>query len=323
MSVYTQLETHDFETILSQYALGTLVKFEGIAAGIENTNYKITLDKASIQTPYFLTIFEEISCSELDFFMPFLSHLKKNGCKLPEPNGNFNGVFLFTVETEGPDASTIVKNGAIFECLSGGHVDAINALHCELIGQELANIHLAGDSYPQIHENSRGFYWLQKQINGGQLKISAGDQALLAEALGSLQGSWSEWNQNSNLQKGFIHADLFPDNCLFTNDTELSGVIDFYAGGHDFLTYDLAITIMAWCQTPEFEMDSNLAEAMLKGYESVRPLHEDELMALPEFIRLATLRFWISRLVAQEQLADAALTTPKDPDEMKTLLLSL
>ena len=323
MSVYTQLETHDFETILSQYALGTLVKFEGIAAGIENTNYKITLDKAGIQTPYFLTIFEEISCSELDFFMPFLSHLKKNGCKLPEPNGNLNGVFLFTVESEGADNSKVIKNGAIFECLSGGHIDDINTLHCELIGQELANIHLASQSYPQIHENSRGFYWLQKQINGQHLNVNADDQSVLLDSLKRLQASWGEWNQNSNLQKGFIHADLFPDNCLFANDTQLSGVIDFYAGGHDFLVYDLAITIMAWCQNSQFEIDATLAEALLKGYESVRPLHEDELMALPEFIVLATLRFWVSRLVAQEQLADAALTTPKNPDEMKKLLLSL
>lgn len=320
MSVYTQLETHDFETILSQYALGTLVKFEGIAAGIENTNYKITLDKAGIQTPYFLTIFEEISCSELDFFMPFLSHLKKNGCKLPEPNGNFNGVFLFTVKDP---ASGEMKNGAIFECLNGGHLDSIKTTHCELIGQELANIHLAGQSYPQIHENSRGFYWLQKQINGQHLQVSADDQILLVDTLKRLQASWGQWNQDSNLQKGFIHADLFPDNCLFANDTELSGVIDFYAGGHDFLVYDLAITIMAWCQTPEFTIDATLADALLKGYESVRPLHENELMALPEFIVLATLRFWVSRLVAQEQLADAALTTPKNPDEMKRLLLSL
>lgn len=320
MSVYTQLETHDFETILSQYALGTLVKFEGIAAGIENTNYKITLDKAGIQTPYFLTIFEEISCSELDFFMPFLSHLKKNGCKLPEPNGNFNGVFLFTVKDP---ASGEMKNGAIFECLNGGHLDSIKTTHCELIGQELANIHLAGQSYPQIHENSRGFYWLQKQINGQHLQVSANDQILLVDTLKRLQASWGQWNQDSNLQKGFIHADLFPDNCLFANDTELSGVIDFYAGGHDFLVYDLAITIMAWCQTPEFTIDATLADALLKGYESVRPLHENELMALPEFIVLATLRFWVSRLVAQEQLADAALTTPKNPDEMKRLLLSL
>ena len=320
MSVYTQLETHDFETILSQYALGTLVKFEGIAAGIENTNYKITLDKAGIQTPYFLTIFEEISCSELDFFMPFLSHLKKNGCKLPEPNGNFNGVFLFTVKDP---ASGEMKNGAIFECLNGGHLDSIKTTHCELIGQELANIHLAGQSYPQIHENSRGFYWLQKQINGQHLHVSADDQILLVDTLKRLQASWGQWNQDSNLQKGFIHADLFPDNCLFANDTELSGVIDFYAGGHDFLVYDLAITIMAWCQTPEFTIDATLADALLKGYESVRPLHENELMALPEFIVLATLRFWVSRLVAQEQLADAALTTPKNPDEMKRLLLSL
>lgn len=318
MSVYTQLSQQDFESILSQYCLGQLVTFEGIAAGIENTNYKITLNKAGSQHQYFLTIFEEISCAELDFFMPLLAHLKNNQCKLPEPKANFNGQFLFTVQ-DGAQS----KYGAIFECLEGGHIDQIQNHHCKLIGQELAHIHLAGLSYKQNHENNRGYYWLQKQISGQLLNVSQENQDLLSKTLQSLQSPWTDWNQNPNLKKGFIHADLFPDNSLFKDDQTISGVIDFYAGGKDFLVYDLAITIMAWCQTTEMTLDSDLANTLLKGYESIRPLHQDELLALPEFIRLATLRFWVSRLIAQESAGDAALTTFKDPDEMKRLLLSL
>ena len=71
MSVYTQLDSKQFDSILSQYNLGRLHAFEGIAAGIENTNYKITLNTSNGNAVYFLTIFEQLHKQELNFFIPF------------------------------------------------------------------------------------------------------------------------------------------------------------------------------------------------------------------------------------------------------------
>jgi len=41
MSVYTELTHADISAILADYSLGTLTAFEGIAAGIENSNFFI------------------------------------------------------------------------------------------------------------------------------------------------------------------------------------------------------------------------------------------------------------------------------------------
>lgn len=312
MSVYTELNHEDFRQILSNYDLGRLTHFQGIAAGIENTNYKITLQKGDQTRDYFLTVFEHLNQSELGFFIPLLHHLDVTHCQVAGPVNQINGEFVFTIHN---------KVAAIFECLSGGHVETINENHCRVIGGELARIHMAAKTFPQQHDNSRGFYWLQKQIQNNQLTINTGDQDLLQQYLVECQRYWKAW-QALDLPRGFIHGDLFPDNCLFNEDDSLSGVIDFYAGGQDFWVYDLAILMMAWGQNGK-QFNSKLKQAVLSGYEDVRELTENERNALPNFIRLACLRFWVSRLIAQQEQKGASLTTEKEPDEMKALLLSL
>ena len=313
MSVYTTLNQHDFDSILSQYSLGRITSFEGIAAGIENTNYKIHLQTSNSKNVYFLTIFEQLDRSALDFFIPFLAHLKQQGCALPAPKANFNGEFLFRIHN---------KWGVIFECLEGAHLDVADQKHAYRIGEELARIHLAAKSFSQPSNNPRGFYWLLKQVNNPQLQLSESDLSLLKNEMHTMQQHWQAWSQ-MDLSKSFIHGDLFLDNCLFTKDDKLSGVIDFYAGGFDYCVYDIAICIMAWAQTPVHQLDQRIAQAIVDGYTNVKSLSLDEKNQLPNFIRLAVIRFWVSRLIAQSEQQGAALTTFKDPNFMKQLLLTL
>jgi homoserine kinase type II len=313
MSVYTQLQTQDFERILSQYNLGKLITFEGIAAGIENTNYKLTLQKDGQTQFYFLTIFEQLKKSELEFFMPLLSHLQDNDCQLASPIKSIHGDLTFTIKK---------KDAAIFYCLPGKTLSTPNVNQCRLIGAQLAKVHKAAQTFTQSHDNNRGFYWLQRQVHCKQLKLTQANQQIMETELVHLQACWQQWGEDNALPKGFIHADLFPDNSLFVGDT-LSGIIDFYAGGSDYWIYDVAICIMAWCQSDKQTIDGSLKSALLEGYQSQRQLSQSEIKSLPDFLRLAVLRFWISRVLVQNQQQQASLTTFKDPNEMKALLLNL
>ena len=53
-------------------------------------------------------------------------------------------------------------------------------------------------------------------------------------------------NWPKNLPRGIIHADLFPDNVFF-KEKNITGILDFYFSCFDYLIYDIAIVINAWC----------------------------------------------------------------------------
>jgi len=313
MSVYTQLSQQDIQSLLTQYNLGQLVAFEGVAAGVENTNYRLTLKKGGQETAYFLTLFETLEKGELDFFLPLLSHLQQQGCSLASPIARLNGDLVMTIKQ---------KPAAIFNCLAGGHPE-LTVEHCDVLGEALARIHLAGKTFDQQRDNTRGFYWIQNQIKTRNIAVSDDDYALLQDEWQALREHRLQWESRSQqeLPVGIIHGDLFDDNALFDGDM-LSGVIDFYNACSDYWCYDLAITQMAWSLSGT-ELEVARANALLAGYQRVRPLTEAEQKALPQFLRMAALRFWLSRLHTQKQQQGVAMTTEKAPEQMRDLLVWL
>ena len=95
----------------------------------------------------------------------------------------------------------------------------------------------------------------------------------------------------------------------------MSGLIDFYFACTDFLAYDLAICLNAWCFEPDGSFNITKGMAMIDGYEGVRPLSQAEVVALPTLARGAALRFMLTRLVDWLNVPAGALVKPKDPLE--------
>lgn len=62
----------------------------------------------------------------------------------------------------------------------------------------------------------------------------------------------------------------------FFQNGQVSGLIDFYFACTDFLAYDLAICLNAWCFRDEKTFEPSFAAAIMQGYESVRPLSDAE-----------------------------------------------
>jgi homoserine kinase type II len=128
-------------------------------------------------------------------------------------------------------------------------------------------------------------------------------------ALAELEKSWP-----AGLPEGVIHADLFPDNVFFIED-RLSGLIDFYFACNDYLAYDVAICLNAWCFEADGAFNHTKGMALIDGYVSVRPLESREANALPLLARGAALRFFLTRLHDWLTTPEGALVVKKDPLE--------
>ena len=140
-------------------------------------------------------------------------------------------------------------------------------------------------------------------------ELQPGLAAELGEELGFLEAAWPR-----ELPTGIIHADLFPDNVFF-RDRELSGLIDFYFACTDFLAYDIAICLNAWCFEPDLSFNVTKARLLVGHYRAARPLGEAELAALPLLARGSALRFLLTRLYDWLNQTEGALVRTKDPLE--------
>ncbi|MBY0432103.1 MAG: phosphotransferase, partial [Rhodospirillales bacterium] len=113
---------------------------------------------------------------------------------------------------------------------------------------------------------------------------------------------------------GIIHADLFPDNVFFLGN-QVSGIIDFYFACNDYLAYDIAICLNAWCFETDYSFNATKARMLLSAYRRVRPIQAEELEALPLLARGSAMRFLLTRLYDWLNTPPGAFVKRKDPLE--------
>jgi homoserine kinase type II len=180
------------------------------------------------------------------------------------------------------------------------------------LGQALAAFHIAGADFPMHRTNDLSVAGWRPLFNACADRadtVTPGLRDELEEELNVLEAQWP-----MDLPAGVIHADLFPDNVFFLGD-DLSGLIDFYFACNDFLAYDIAVCLNAWCFEPDTSFNITKARRMLRAYRDVRPISEQEMTALPLLSRGAALRFLLTRLYDWLNQIEGALVKPKDPQE--------
>lgn len=302
MSVYTLIERDELEAFLRHYTLGELVAYEGISAGIENTNYFVTTRDQQMV----LTLFENHSAGELGYFLDLMAFLAEHDIPSAHPVADNNGCYLR--ELKGKPAALVMR-------LNGGGIEQPNTTQCAAIGQALGQLHRNGQAFEGQRDNDRGPHWWRTTRDALSGKLESDDQALLDEEL-AFQAS----HRFATLPRGVIHADLFRDNALFEGNN-LTGLIDFYYACNDVLLYDVAVTLNDWCSHEDGSIEPQKARALLDAYRRERPLDEAEVEAWPVILRAAALRFWLSRLQDMHFPREGELTHIKDPDVFRQILL--
>jgi homoserine kinase type II len=300
VAVYTDINEDDLTRFLAAYDAGNLMSYKGIAEGVENSNFLLHTDKA----PYILTLYEKrVDPGDLPFFLGLMQHLADRGLSCPLPVARRDGAML---------GELAGRPAALISFLEGMWLRKPEARHCRDVGVALAQMHLAGEGFAITRPNALSVAGWRPLWEKSAPQADEVESGLAEEIRAELDFLESHWPKD--LPAGVIHADLFPDNVFFLDD-HLSGLIDFYFACNDFLAYDLSVCLNAWCFEKDWSFNITKGKAMIEGYQSVRPLSEAEIAALPVLSRGSALRFFLTRLYDWIMTPPGAMVTKKDPKE--------
>lgn len=300
MAVYTDITEAELTAFIADYDVGELQSYKGIAEGVENTNFLLHCTGGN----FILTLYEKrVNPDDLPFFLKLMEHLAKNGISCPLPVPTKSGKVLGRLAG---------RPAAMITFLEGMWMRRPSVEHCREVGAALANMHKAGADFEMTRQNSLAIedwrpLWNQCILAHPDLNTALRDE--VERLLAKLETNWP-----NDLDRGVIHADMFPDNVFFLGG-ELSGIIDYYFACTDAYAYDVAICLNAWCFEADHAFNITKGRALLNAYDKSRPFSEKERAALPILSLGASLRFMLTRLYDWVTTPEGSLVVKKDPEE--------
>ena len=333
MSVYTQLTDDQFASFCQRFGV-SFARAIPITQGIKNSNWFIqTTDDTDGTYSYVFTLFEERPPADIEKMAVILNQL--NG-KLPvaaplavmdatiadaDADADADSDKCYVIHYEGK-AITLVP------CLVGSHPEQTTQAMCHDIGAALALLHETLQALQPAEQYGVPLYpWAD--VRDREMQFMPGDEAKL---MSDIWRSYSELPL-STLPNGLCHLDMFADNTLWNlqkGEARLTGLLDFTEVSVEHYVMDIAITINDFCTTwgvaeqgESVNFDRSKMAAFLQGYESVRPLNNDENRALPVMLAKAAVIFWLLRLNVihynrtEGRTGDNIMV--KNPDLMKRL----
>lgn len=321
MSVYTQLTDDQFADFCHRFGV-SFARAIPITQGIKNSNWFIqTTDDVDGAHSYVFTLFEERPPEDIEKMAVILNQLDG---KLP--------VAAPIALVDSAEKSYVIRydNKAItlVPCLAGSHPEQTTQAMCHEIGAALAMLHETLQALQPAEEYGVPLYpW--SEVRDREMQFMPGDEAKLMSDI------WQSYTDLplATLPKGLCHLDMFADNTLWDlqkGEERLTGLLDFTEVSVEHYVMDIAITINDFCTTwgmaeqgESVNFDRSKMAAFLQGYESKRPLGDDEKRALPVMLAKAAVIFWLLRLNVihynrtEGRTGDNIMV--KNPDLMKRL----
>ena len=162
------------------------------------------------------------------------------------------------------------KPAALVTFLEGVWIRRPQPRHCAAVGQAMARLH---HGRPELQAAAR-------QCAGAR-RLAAALRALSSRAptrwrpacrpSSSRSSTISKRTGRPTCRRASSTPTCFPTTCS-SSATTLSGLIDFYFACNDALVYDVAVALNAWCFETDHSFNITKGQALLKGYQSVRPI---------------------------------------------------
>src|SRR5580658_5762009 len=183
MAVYTEIGDDELRAFTALYDIGAVLSCKGIAEGIENSNYLLTTEHGN----FILTLYEKrVARGDLPFFIGLMDHLARHGVACPTPVRARDGDAL---------RELCGRPAAIVTFLNGMWPRRIEPYHCAGLGEALARLHRAGESFAMVRPNDLGIAgWrrLYEACAPRADEVHAGLAAELGHELAGLEAAWPQ-----------------------------------------------------------------------------------------------------------------------------------
>jgi homoserine kinase type II len=318
MAILTVVSLEDARRIGREYGL-SVSGVRGILAGSVNTNYECSLEGGGGATSgspsratgspsrAFLRVYEEQGADGAEREIRLLDHLASRGVPTVRP-------LRRTAAGDGatPTLSSYAgKAAAMFPWIDGEVLcqRRVTESVMEQVGAALAKIHVAGAGFqgapPSRFDTAHLFARIEKlraqgygratkggAIQGGEI---GNDVERLADKLSAHAAR--ERARGGPAPSALVHGDVFRDNVLWSGG-DMVAVLDFESASLGSVTFDLCVTMLAWCYGDTLEQ--GLARALARGYVRERPLTPADRERLFDDAVFAALRFSITRITDYE-----------------------
>lgn len=272
MATYTQLNHKQIQKLAEQYDLD-VTSFTPLQGGNANSSYILKCE----QTMYVLTVCDEKTFESAERIAQVLMLLGKNNIPTSRLVLTKSNALLTSIDSKNGAKPVMLKS-----YIEGLVQSSLSESMLMQLGRQIANIYsIPAPSYLPI-------------------QLPFGKQCFNKVAGLNIDSDYESWLLNElkevkqiqfdKLPKGLIHGDIFYDNVIFSLSPEgggrLKAIIDFEDACQYTLAFDLGMTIVGCC-TQDTLVDLGKVQALIKGYEAVRPLQEMERQSLQGLIRYA------------------------------------
>jgi len=260
--------------VASAYPLTGPITCEFIRRGFNDHYLVTTPDAKYVFRVYFQGKYYIAGADDFRFELELLAHARAQGVPvagaLPTKGGELLG------HIQGPEGT---RYTALFEYVEGSENATLVPRQGYRLGQLLAQFHAAADTYHTSY--SRYHFDLSYLVERPMALIRNvfhhyGREAELDPFLPALAEAQMQIQRIPTLAPtyGIIHGDPHSGNYRLAGDSQIT-LFDFDHGGYGWRAYDVAVckgglTEESW-------------QALLQGYQEIRPLAPEELEAIPAF----------------------------------------
>jgi homoserine kinase type II len=299
VALFTRLGEGELAEIAQAFALGAVHGAQPIAAGTINSNFAVQTERGA----WFVRINEGKSEADVAWEAQLVAGLAAGGVTTPAP----------VVARDGRPYAALAggdKWVSVFPWRAGRHVGPgeITAEVAAAFGAALAHLHVVGLALPAAWR--RTSIYDHAHLVARHAGFAASTDPALARAIAvtgaGLAAAAAAAPARARATHGLIHGDLFRDNVLW-DAGRLVAILDFEQASGGSLAYDLAVCLNDWCWDGRFRRDA--AAHLLAGYQGVRPLPPADREALLIEVRVAAVRFTITRIT------DVYLARVDNPDK--------